>query len=905
MPRHSLDKLISPKGVAVFGASERRDALGAVVFRNLIQGEYAGRLLAINPKHDTVQGRACYPDIASADGDVDLAVIATPAATVPDIIRQCGERGVRSAIVMSAGFGEGGAGGKGGEDDGQGKLFAKQMLEHARSANLRILGPNCLGLLRPAAKLNASFSNNNALPGRLALVSQSGALCTAILDWAEGKRVGFSAVVSLGNAADVNFGDLLDYFALDAETDSILLYVEGIRNARGFMSALRVAARIKPVIVLKAGRHQQGGRAALSHTGALVGADDVFDAALQRAGAVRVTTIEQLFAAATVLAQSPRVKGNCLAVISNGGGPGVMATDRAAELDVTLPELSAATLAQLDEALPAHWSRGNPVDLLGDATPERYATALKACLADEQVHGVLAMLTPQAMTRATEAAQALIDAYQHRKPFSSKPLLTCWMGEEQVAAARELFAQHMIPLLPSPEAAVEAFSYLTAYHHNQQLLLQVPGPLAARKPPDVEGARMIIQAALSEGRQWLDTLESRAVLVAFGIPVARAIAADSEQAALVAAESLGFPVAMKIHSPDITHKSDVGGIRLNLGNAQSVRQTFNELMQSFKATHPDIVIKGVTIEPMLESPNGRELLLGVVEDPVFGPTITFGAGGIAAEVLRDRAVTLPPLNRFLVQRLIAQTRIAGLLGPFRHLPAIDTTTMENILLALSDLVCELPQISELDINPVIADERGAVVVDARIAVRYRAPSLERYSHVAIHPYPGHLTSHMLLPGGLEISIRPIRPEDARIEQTFVRNLSPQSKYFRFMQSLQELTPTMLVRFTQIDYDREMALIAVRKQEGEEQELGVARYVTNPDGDSCEFAIVVADEWRKRGIGSQLMMELMKIAKAKGLDEMNGEVLSDNHDMLALVRRLGFTVLQSEEDSTIYTVRKKL
>jgi len=897
MPRHYLDNLFSPEAIAVFGASERSGALGTVVFRNLIQCGYGGKVLAINPGHDSVQDHPCYPDIGSTNSHIDLALIATPAPTVPEIIRQCGERGVRHAIVLSAGFGEG---------DGQGELLGKQLLEQARALSVRILGPNCLGLLRPAARLNASFSNNDALPGRLALVSQSGALCTAILDWAAKRQVGFSAVVSLGNAADLDFDELLDYLALDAETDSILLYVEGIHRARGFMSALRVASRIKPVIVLKAGRHSQGSRAVRSHTGALVGSDDVFAAALQRAGVVRVTNIEQLFSAAAVLAQSPRVRGNGLAIISNGGGPGVMAADRAAELDVALPSFTPQTVAQLNEVLPPQWSRGNPVDLLGDAAPARYAAALNACLADEQVHGVLVMLTPQAMTRASEVAQGLIDVYhRYAKTHVAKPLLTCWMGEGQVAEARALFAQHRIPSLSSPEAAVEAFSYLTAYQRNQQLLLQVPGPLAARKTPDVEGAHMIIQVALSEGRQWLDSLEVRAVLAAFGIPVTQAIAAASEQEALVAAESLGFPVAMKIHSPSITHKSDVGGIRLNLGNAQGVRKAYHELLRSIATLLPDAKLNGVTIEPMRVSPNGRELLLGVIDDAVFGPVIAFGAGGITAEVLRDRAMALPPLNRFLVQRLIAQTRVARLLQSFRHLPAINSEALENILLALSDLVCELPEVSELDINPLIADEQGAMVVDARIAVRYRAPSLEPYSHVAIHPYPGHLRSRMQLPGGQEIVLRPIRPEDARIEQTFVRNLSPQSKYFRFMQSLQELTPTMLVRFTQIDYDREMAFIAVCSQQGEEQEVGVARYVTNPDGKSCEFAIVVADEWRNKGIGSQLMTELMKVARTRGLEQMLGEVLSDNHDMLGLVRKLGFRVTPSEEDSTIYTVCKKL
>ena len=892
MGAHFLDRLFAPQAIAVFGASKRPEAVGARVFDNLRNSGFSGPIYAINPKYKHLYHQPCYPSITAIGKPVDLAVIATPAKTIPEIIHACGEHGVRAVIIISAGSGEG---------DDRDETLNGTVLEATRQYQMRILGPNCLGLIRPDVGMNATFSKSTAEPGQLALVSQSGALCTAILDWAAAHDVGFSAIVSLGDAAVIDFGDILDYLAQDPKTSSILLYVEGIRDARSFMSGLRIAARMKPVVVVKAGRHIEGSRAAITHTGAMVGADDVFDAALQRAGVVRAMTIEQLFAAAQLLATRHRVAGNRLAIVTNGGGLGVMATDRAIDLGVTIASLSEDTLAQLNESLPAQWSHANPVDLLGDASPERYQAAVSACLVDPGVDGVLVMLSPQAMTDTVACAQAVIDA-QHA---NAKPVLACWMGEQQVAEANRLFSQHRLPCFPNPESSVEAFAYLASYYQNQQLLLQVPGPLVTRSEPDVDGARLIIESVLAEKRTVLTITESKALLHAFAIPVTQSIECDSANDALVVAESMGFPVAMKINSPDISHKSDVGGIRLNIGNAHAIRSTYHELLEEVHNKYPDAKIEGVTVEPMYTPTHGRELLVGVIRDPVFGPAITFGAGGIQVEVLRDHAVTLPPLNTFLAEKIISQTRIAHLLGTFRNMPAVKMSALVQVLSRVSEMVCELPEIKALDINPLIADENGVMALDARIVVGHRAPSQARYGHMAIHPYPNHLVSQWQLADGTNIKIRPIRPEDASIEQSFIRELSAQSRYFRFMQGLNELTQQMLVRFTQLDYNRELALIAVLESPDKETELGVARYVMNPDSESCEFALVVADKWQNKGIGSHLMRALIEAAHQRGIKIMDGEILANNHNMLTLVGNLGFSIHTHADDSGIKVARKLL
>ncbi|TSA48759.1 MAG: GNAT family N-acetyltransferase [Nitrosomonadales bacterium] len=892
MSQHYLNVLFAPLSIAVFGASDRTDSVGGVVFGNLLAAGFAGPVFPINPKRDQVQGVPAFATLDKVGRPVDLAVICTPAATVPDIVESCGKLGVKGAIILTAGFSEGGA---------EGKALEQRLLETAARYGLRFIGPNCLGVMRPAIGFNATFNKGSANPGKLALVSQSGALCTAILDWAQVNDVGFSSVISMGASADVDFGEILDFLVSDPQTESILLYIEGIRHARSFMSALRAAARVKPVIAVKVGRHAAGMKAAQSHTGALVGGDDAFDAALKRAGVVRVQSVTQLFALAKALSSRYRRCGNRLAIVTNAGGPGVIATDRAADLGLTLAELSPDTMATLNAALPATWSHGNPVDIIGDATAERYEQAISACMQDDGVDGVLAILTPQAMTAPTEVAQKVIAlANSH-----SKPLLSCWMGEAQVGEARRLFSQARIPQYRSPELAVETFSFIAAFYHNQQMLLQMPGPLAHHEVPDVEGARLLIEGVLAERRTVLSEMESKALLSAFRIPVAQTMVAHSPNEALLIAEQMGFPVAMKIHSPDITHKSDVGGVLLNLGDAHAIRSAYHGIIERVQKNMPDARIDGISIEPMVIKPNGRELMVGIVADPVFGPVITFGAGGTAVEVMADRAVALPPLNQHLVGNLIAGTRVAKLLQAFRSMPPADMEALESMLLRVSEMVCELPWIREMDINPLIVDEHGVLAADARVIVGPCPVSGGRYAHMAIHPYPSHLVSHWQLADGTDITIRPIRSEDAEIEQAFVRAMSEESRYFRFMDTQRELTPTMLSRFTQIDYDREMALVATVEEGGREIQVGVARHAINPDGSSCEFAMAVADAWQGHGIGHKLLTSLIEEARDKGLATMEGDVLTSNTNMLQLAQALGFVISSHPEDMMLKRVVKRL
>jgi acetyltransferase len=886
--RHYLVPLFEPASVAVIGATERAGAVGAVLVNNLLESKYRGALFGVNPKHRSVHGVPCFDAIGKVPTRVDLAVIATPAPTVPLIIEQCGQAGVRAAVVISNGFSETGP---------AGAKLERALLENARRYRLRLVGPNCLGLMRPALGLNATFAHGAARPGSLGLVAQSGAVCTAMLDWARPNGIGFSSVVSLGGSTDIDFGEIIDYLIQDPATEHILLYIEGVRSARRFVSALRAAARVKPVIVQKVGRHPAGSRAAVSHTGAIVGLDDVFDAVVKRAGVVRVKTIGQMVAAAQALAAHVRPQGDRLAVVTNGGGPGVMAADRAADLGIPLAQLAPTTFAALEPALPANWSRGNPLDLIGDADAARYRAAVAACLADDGVDGVLAILTPQAMTAPDEAAQAVIEAAQG----SSKPVLACWMGEEQTVAARRRLAQARMPVFRTPDPAVEMFGHVSAFHRNQRALLQTPGPVAAPDAPDVATARAIVDAALAARRSLLSEMESKALLAAFAIPIARTVLTRAAHEAMLVAGEIGFPVAMKIDAPEISHKSDVNGVRLNVGNAHAVEAAWREITAEAARRRPEARINGVTVEPMVRRAHGRELMVGVIRDPVFGPAIVFGTGGTAVEVHRDRAVALPPLNRFLIADMIRGTRVAQLLGPFRRMPPVEMAALEEVLLKISEMVCELPELAELDINPLIADESGAIAVDARVVLHHGAPLRDRYAHMAIHPYPSQLVSTWRPAEGPQVTLRPIRPEDAEMEQAFVKSLSAETRYFRFMDTLRELTPQMLVRFTQIDYDREMAFVATVVQEGREAEVGVTRYVTNPDGESCEFAVVIADGWQRRGLGRRMMEQLIAAARSRGLRAMVGHVLAENRGMLALCQKLGFGVGDSAEGPMVKRV----
>ncbi|MEO8145590.1 MAG: GNAT family N-acetyltransferase [Betaproteobacteria bacterium] len=892
MFRHALAPLLAPTSVALVGATEREGALGRLVWQNLAAGGLRGALSAVNPKHATVFGQCCYPRLGKLPQPPELAVLVTPARTVPGILEEAGAAGVRAAVVLTSGFGETGA---------AGRALQAEALAAARKHGLRLLGPNCLGLMRTDAGLNATFSPVPALPGRLALLSQSGAICTAILDWAHASGVGFSSVVSLGAAADVDFGELLDFLVADPDTDAVLMYVEGIREARRFISALRAAARAKPVVVLKVGRYASGTRAAASHTGALMGSDAVFDAALRRGGAVRVRTYAQLFAAARLLGTVKFPAGERLAIITNGGGPGVMAADSATENGVPLAQLSKETIAALDLKLPAQWSRGNPIDIIGDAPPQRFADATSAALADPGVDALLVMYSPVAVTPPEAAAQAVAGAIAG----SRKPVIAAWLGDISPNRTRSFLEDQGLPNFYTPENAVEAFSFLCAYRRNQAQLLEAPGALSGAVldvTPDLSAATAIRDAALSAKRTILTEHESKAVLAAFGLPVPRTIIAADRTAAVAAAGALGYPVALKIHSPDITHKSDVGGVRLNLQNAEMVASAFDDMVHHVRALQPAARIEGAAVQPMLRFPHAREVLVGVATDPVFGPAISFGAGGVAVEALRDTALALPPLNEVLARELMGRTQISRLLAQHRDIPAVDAGALVAILEGVSRMVCALPWLKEMDLNPVIAHPGGAVIADARVVIdpaRLQAPP--RYGHMAIHPYPSELEGELTLRDGSRLLLRPIRPEDAALEKRFFEGLSEKSRYQRFLNQMAQLPPSLLARFTQLDYDRELALVALAPGNGEF--VGVGRYAPNADGETAEFALTVADAWQGKGVGRALLERLCDCARSAGYRTLFGNILNANQDMLGLAARLGF--VQSGRDGDLVTVARAL
>jgi acetyltransferase len=892
MFRHALAPLLAPSSVALVGATEREGALGRLVWQNLAAGGLRGALSAVNPKHSSVFGQRCYASIGKLPQVPELAVLVTPARTVPQIIEESGAAGVRAAVVLSSGFGETGD---------AGRALQAEALAAARRHGLRILGPNCLGLMRTDAGLNATFSPVPALPGRLALLSQSGAICTAILDWAHAAGVGFSSVVSLGAAADVDFGEILDFVIADPGTEAILMYVEGIRDARRFVSALRAAARAKPVVVLKVGRFASGTRAASSHTGALMGSDAVFDAALRRSGTVRVKTYTQLFAAARLLATGAKHAGDRLAIITNGGGPGVMAADSATENSVPLAQLSKETIAVLDQKLPAQWSRSNPIDIVGDAPAQRYADATAAALADPGVDALLAMYSPVAVTTPEAAARAVAQVARG----STKPVIAAWLGDISPSKTRSFLEEAGLPNFYTPENAVEAFSFLCAYRRNQAQLLEVPGALSGSvetRQPDFAAVNAIRDAALAAKRTLLTESESKATLGAFGLPVPRTIVAADRAAAAAAARELGYPVALKILSPDITHKSDVGGVRLNLQNAEMVASAFDDMVHHARKLQPAARIEGATVQPMLRFAHAREVLVGVATDPVFGPAISFGAGGVAVEALRDTAIALPPLNAALAKELMARTRISRLLAPYRDIPAVDASAVEAVLEGVSRMVCALPWLKEMDLNPVIAHPGGAVIADARIVIdpaRLQAPP--RYGHMAIHPYPSELEGLLVLRDGTRVTTRPIRPEDALLEKQFFDGLSEKSRYQRFLNQMAQLPPQLLARFTQLDYDRELALVALAPDTREF--IGVGRYAPNADGETAEFALTVADAWQGRGVGSALLERLCDCARAAGYRALNGQILHANREMLELSARLGF--IQTGSDGDLISVARAL
>ena len=765
-----------------------------------------------------------------------------------------------------------------------------------------MIGPNCIGIMRPSIGLNATFSRGAAKPGQIALISQSGAICVALTDWAKSAGIGFSSVISLGSGTDLDFGEILDYLLYDEETTSILMYVEGIHEARRFISGLRAAARTKPIVVLKVGRHAAGSRAAMSHTGAIVGDDAVFDAALKRSGVVRAKSYAELFDAARLLGAGRLPAGNRLAILTNGGGPAVMAADCASEQGVELAKLSPETINALDATLPVHWSHGNPVDIIGDATPERLAAALAPLLADPGVDGVLTLFCPQIVMTAEDAARAVLPQAR----AATKPVLTGWLGEAEVHAGRALIEAAGMPAFDSPESGVIGFAALARYARAQELLLQVPAPLGAEAQHDIAGAHALARAVAATGRTLMTEPESKQLLARFGIQTPRTLVAATLVDAIRIGPELGFPLALKILSPDIAHKSDVQGVTLNVRDLPSLEREFRNLLARTAKLRPDARIDGIAMQPMVEKRFGRELMVGVARDPVFGQVISFGAGGVAVELLRDNAIGLPPLNRRLAEDLIERTRIARLLSAYRHIPAANLAAIIDVLVRVSEMVCALPWLQEMDINPLTADDAGAVALDARVVIDpARLADDPRYSHMAIHPYPTRLERLETLRDGTALTVRPIRPEDARIELAFVEALSEQSRYMRFFNPTRTLPPRMLARFTQVDYERELALIAIPPRDTADHMAGVARYSPNADGTSCEFAVTVADAWHRRGVAKLLMQRLIEAARDAGYLRMTGSVLTSNGNMRALMRALGFTMRSDPDDASVVEYSRDL
>jgi acetyltransferase len=870
MSIRNLGSVFHPRTVALVGASARERSIGRLVAENLLHGGFQGTIRLVNPSHPNVAGVETYPDVASLPESPDLAVICTPPDVVPSLIAQLGARGTKGVIIVTAGFG----------DTPDGKRLHQAMLDAARPHLLRIVGPNCLGVLSTGAGLNASFAQMNALPGGIALVAQSGAILTTVLDWASARGVGFSHLVSLGDMADVDFGDMLDYLASDPNTHSIVLYIEAITHARKFMSAARAAARIKPVIAIKAGRHKEAAKAALSHTGALAGADAVYDAALRRAGILRVMTLEEVFDALESLATLKGNIGDRLAILTNGGGIGVLATDALLDGEGKLAELSAATVASLNGVLPDTWSHSNPIDIIGDAPPQRYKDALHILLEAPEIDCILALNCPTAVTSSLDAAQAVASAVGQAK----RPVLTAWLGTKTAQEARAHFNAAHLPAYDTPDQAVRGYMHLIRYQRAQEALREVPPSLPADFAPDVKRAKAIIADARQVGGAWLNPLQLAALLDCYMIPAPRVAAASNADEAGDIARQFGSPVALKIQSRDIVHKSDVGGVVLGLETPQDVRAAAQNMYSHLRNSHPSVKLDGFIVQEMVTRPRAHELILGMSVDPTFGPVLLFGQGGTAVEIVDDKSLALPPLNLPLARAMMERTRVFRQLQGYRDRPAADIDAIALTLVKLSQLVADHEDIVELDINPLLADETGVVALDARI--RLAARDSARGRPFSISPYPKELEKSVDLPDLGACLLRPVRPEDASAMVRLFEKLSPEDIRLRFFTPWRELPANQLARFTQIDYDREMAFALVSPDR--QNFLGIVRLAADPDNIRAEFAVLVRSDLKGHGLGRMLMDHLIAFARRRGIQQLFGEVLQENTIMLSLCRDLGFS-----------------
>jgi acetyltransferase len=882
----NLNRIFNPGSIAVIGASEDEGTVGQILMHNLAMNAFEGKIFPVNIRRKEVMGIKAYQKVSEISEPVDLAIIATPAKTVPGIVEECGKAGIKGLIIISAGFREVGP---------EGLALEKQLANLKTKYNLRIIGPNCFGIIRPSIKLNATFAEAMPEEGNIAFISQSGALGSAIIDWALSQNLGFSNFVSVGSMIDVDFGDLIDYFGTDPQTRSIILYIEGIANARKFMSAARHFARTKPIIVVKAGKFSESAKAAMSHTGSLVGSDLVYDSAFKRAAIVRVDEISDLFNAAEVLGKQPLPQGPHLAIITNAGGPGVMAADALLKRGGKLATLSDSTMNEMDNILPPYWSRGNPIDILGDADAHRYREAMNLCLADKNVDGILLIYTPQAIAAAETIAHHVVSMCDARGGCK-KTILTSFMGGNKVEEANKIFAENGYPTYWTPEQAIATYMFMYQYKRNLGLLYETPEELPIESAPPKRPVIVIIRNAAEEKREILTEIEAKQLLEFYNVPVVKARIAKTIDEAAAMAASIGYPVVLKIHSPDITHKSDAGGVKLNLHNDNDVRNAYNQIMEAAKEYNQKARIEGISVQAMIES-TGTEVILGAKRDPLFGPVILFGMGGVGVEFFHDVSLGFPPLNQTLARRIMEDTKVYEILTKgHRRIPPANLKLLEELIVRFSQMIVDFPEIKEIDINPLFIDDKRAIALDARVVIDLARVDKkgDLTTDLVISPYPKRYEQIWRMRDGRPVLFRPIKPEDEPLWLEMFQNFSEESIRYRFFEIIKDTPHEVRIRYTNIDYDREIAIVPVLHEKGKDRILGVVRLIEEPEGKRGEIAFIVADPWQGLGLGSKMIDYMIEISIDRGLEEIFGMMLADNYRAHRLMEKMGFTLKRTKD-----------
>ncbi len=884
----NLDKVFNPKSVAVIGASDEEDTVGYALMQNLKTLGFEGKIFPVNISKTEILGIKAYSTVEQISEEIDLAVIATPAKTVPSIVEQCGKSGVKSVVIISAGFKEIGS---------EGKALEDQILDIKRKYDLSIIGPNCLGVIRPSEKLNATFIDRMPKPGNLAFISQSGALGSAIIDWAIHENIGFSNFVSVGSMIDVDFGDLIDYFGTDPKTRSILMYIEGLTDARKFMSAARHFARTKPIIVVKAGKYSESAKTAASHTGSLTGEDMIYDAAFKRAGMVRVDEIADLFNCAEVLGLQPLPKGPNLAIITNAGGPGVMATDALIARGGELANLSQKTIATLDSCLPHYWSRGNPIDILGDSNADRYRTVVEACLNDENIDGLLIIYTAQAVAEPVDIARSIVELTKS-KGYQNKTIVTSFMGFGAVEKANSIFNENNIPTYSTPEQAIKTYLYMHQYKRNLELIYETPEELPVDIAPPKHPITVIMRNAVRENRELLNEAEAKKLLEYYEFPIVKTAIAKTADEAVTLASQIGYPVVLKILSPQITHKTDVGGVVLDLTNDVEVQEAFEHIIENARQHNSTAEILGVTVQSMIQN-KGCEVILGAKTDPLFGPIILFGMGGVGVELFKDFAIGLPPLNQTLVRRMIEETKVYQLLKGYRNVPPANIKLLEEIMVRFSQMLVDFPQLKEIDINPLFINDVEAFVIDARIVVNKESVSqkFDPHQHIVISPYPKKYETLWKLRDGRPVLLRPIKPEDEPLWLEMFQNFSEEAIRYRFFQTIKDTPHEIRVRYCNIDYDREMAIVPELTEGDRRKILGVVRVNLEPDRKSGEIAVITADPWQGLGLGTKMIDHMIDVCKDMGVETLYALMHPNNLRAINLMKKMGF-VIQHPKEGTV-------